>query len=53
MGLVIIEHDVEAITSVCNRICVLNFGELIADGSPKAVVKDPRVVSSYTGGSDD
>jgi branched-chain amino acid transport system ATP-binding protein len=49
MSIVMIEHDIEAITSVCDRICVLNFGELIADGAPEAVFKDPAVVSSYTG----
>jgi branched-chain amino acid transport system ATP-binding protein len=49
MGLIMIEHDVEAITQVCDRICVLNFGELIADGPPQLVFKDPAVVRSYTG----
>ena len=56
VGIVMIEHDIEIITSLCPRVAVLNFGQLIADGTPGAVFRDPAVVKSYTGadkGADD
>ena len=49
VGLLVIEHDIETIRSLCPRVAVLDFGELIADGTPEAVFRDPRVVGSYTG----
>ena len=49
VGIVMIEHDIETISALCPRVAVLNFGQLIADGSPDAVFRDPAVVSSYTG----
>ena len=49
VGIVMIEHDIEIITSLCPRVAVLNFGQLIADGTPGAVFRDPAVVKSYTG----
>lgn len=51
VGIVIIEHDIETISSLCPRVAVLNFGELIADGTPDAVFRDPAVIKSYTGAS--
>ena len=49
VGLVIIEHDIETISALCPRVVVLNFGEVIADGTPDQVFRDARVVESYTG----
>jgi branched-chain amino acid transport system ATP-binding protein len=49
VGILIIEHDIETISNLCHRVAVLNFGELIADGSPDEVFKNPRVIESYTG----
>lgn len=50
VGILIIEHDIETIMNLCRRVCVLNFGQLIADGPPAEVFRDPEVVRSYTGG---
>ncbi len=50
IGILIIEHDIETISTLCHRVCVLNFGELIADGRPEEVFRDPAVIKSYTGG---
>jgi energy-coupling factor transporter ATP-binding protein EcfA2 len=36
-----IEHDIETISNLCQRVAVLNFGQLIADGAPDAVFRDP------------
>ncbi|MDO8654699.1 MAG: ABC transporter ATP-binding protein [Undibacterium sp.] len=51
VGIIIIEHDIETISNLCQRVVVLNFGELIADGTPDAVFNDPAVIKSYTGGA--
>jgi branched-chain amino acid transport system ATP-binding protein len=44
-----IEHIVHALLSVANRLVVMNFGELIAEGEPHAVMADPRVREIYMG----
>ena len=49
LAIVIIEHDIETISTLCPRVAVLNFGQLIADGTPDAVFRHPGVVASYTG----
>ena len=49
VAILVIEHDIETISSLCPRVAVLDFGRLIADGSPDAVFNDPAVIASYTG----
>ena len=49
LTVLIIEHDIETISTLCPRVAVLDFGRLIADGAPDAVFRDPAVVASYTG----
>ena len=51
VGILIIEHDIETISNLCHRVAVLNFGELIANGTPDEVFRDPEVMKSYTGAS--
>ncbi|MBC7580207.1 MAG: ABC transporter ATP-binding protein [Tardiphaga sp.] len=49
--LLVVEHHMRAIMTVCDRILVLNFGKLLADGPPREVANDPAVVEAYLGRS--
>ena len=49
LAILIIEHDIETISTLCPRVAVLNFGRLIADGPPATVFADRAVRESYTG----
>jgi branched-chain amino acid transport system ATP-binding protein len=48
-GVLIVEHDMDLIMRVCDRIHVLNFGEVIASGPPDAIRADERVQRAYLG----
>ncbi|WP_312511816.1 ABC transporter ATP-binding protein [Massilia sp.] len=53
VGILIIEHDIETISNLCQRVAVLNFGQKIAEGTPTEVFTNPEVIKSYTGGEVD
>lgn len=46
---VLVEHDMELVMDISDRVLVINFGRLIGDGTPEAVQEDPEVIAAYLG----
>ena len=46
---IMVEHIMKAVLGICERVIALNAGQIIAEGPPKEVVKNPLVVEAYLG----
>jgi branched-chain amino acid transport system ATP-binding protein len=51
IAMVWVEHDMQMVADLADRICVLNHGQMLAEGAPEVVLKDARVIEAYLGAS--
>lgn len=49
MTILLIEHDMKLVSGICEKLTVLNFGEVLAQGETSQVLNDPQVITAYLG----
>lgn len=49
VSIILVEHDMGVVMDISNRVCVLEFGQKIAEGSPREIQENPHVIRAYLG----
>ena len=49
IAIMLIEHDMNLVMGICEGICVLNFGQIIAKGTAEEIQSNPQVIEAYLG----
>ena len=49
IAVLLIEHDMQLVLGICERLVVLNHGTILASGNPREVINNPQVVEAYLG----
>jgi branched-chain amino acid transport system ATP-binding protein len=52
-AILVIDHDLKFIMSLCDKITVLNMGAIIAEGAPEEITKNQEVIDAYLGETDE
>ena len=49
MTILLIEHDMKLVSGICEKLTMLNFGEVLAEGTTSEVLNNPQVITAYLG----
>ena len=49
MTILLIEHDMKLVSGICEKLTVLNFGQVLAEGNASDVLNNPEVIKAYLG----